>query len=106
MKILDRQRVGIMKRKPPKLRRHRKRDLDEVVEIGLARNVAQAADIVGFQRAQGAEAVEHHAGLRTNDVPVHLEQSASSGMQKQVDAFRLGYGAVACERQRIDTVER
>ena len=106
MEILDRERIGIMERQPTELRRHRKRDLDEIVEIGFARYVAQAADIVGLQRPQRSEAVEHHAGLRANDVPAHLEQSASSRMKEEVDAFRLGYSAVASECQRIDSVER
>jgi len=106
MEILDRQGGGIMKRKPPKLRRHRKRDLYEVVEIGFARDVAQAANIVGLERAQGAEAIEHHAGLGTNNVPAHLEQPASGRVEEQVYAFRLCYGAVARECQRIDAVKR
>ena len=78
-----------MKRQPPQLRRHREGDLDEVVEIGIAGDIAEAADIVRLQRAQRAKAVEHHAGLRTNDVPAHLEQPASGRMEKQVDAFRF-----------------
>ena len=105
MEILDRERVGIMKRQPSELRRYREGDLDEVVEVGFARHVAQAADIVGLERAQGAEAVEHHAGLGANDVPVHLEQSASGRVKEQVYGFRLGDCAVAREGQRIDAVE-
>lgn len=62
-----------MERQAPKLRRHRKRDLYEVVEISFTSNVAQTANIVGLERAQGAEALEHHAGLGTDNVPAHVE---------------------------------
>ena len=91
MEVLDRERIGIMERQPTELWRHRKRDLDEIVQVGVARYVAQAADIVGLERAQRSEAVKQHAGLRANDVPVHLEQSASSRMKEQVYAFGFGY---------------
>ena len=94
-----------MKRQPPQLRRHGEGDLDEVVEVGLARDVAQAADIVGLQRAQRAEAVQHHAGLRAKHVPMHVEQPASRRVQEQIDAFGLCDGAVASEGQGIDAIE-
>jgi hypothetical protein len=105
MEILDRERIGIMERQSAELWRHSKRDLNEIVEVGLTRDVAQAADIVGLERPQRSEAIEHHAGLRANDVPVHLKQSASSRMKEEVYAFSFSYGAVASESQRIDPME-
>ena len=80
-----------MERQSTELRRHSKRDLDEIVQVGFARNVTQATDIVGLERPQRSEAIEQHAGLRANDVPAHLEQSASSRMKEQVYAFGFGY---------------
>lgn len=97
--------MGIVKWNPAKLRRDRKRNLDEIVEVGLTADVAEAANVMGFQGAQSAKAVEHHAGLGTNDVPTHLEQPTPCRMEKQIDAFRLGDGAIARECQRIDPVE-
>lgn len=94
-----------MKRQPAQLRRHCEGDLDEIVEIGFAGDVAQAADIVRLQRPQGAETVEHHSGLGTYDVPAHLEQTAARRMEKEIDAFRLRNGAVVRESQRVDAVE-
>ncbi len=94
-----------MKRQPPKMRRHRERNFDEVIEISFARYVAQATDIMGLERAQGAETVEHHSGLGTKHIPGHLEQAASGGMEEQVNGFRVSYRAVTCERQRIDTIK-
>ena len=44
-----------MERQSSKLRRYGERDLDEVVEIGIARYVAQIADVVSVQRAEGIE---------------------------------------------------
>ena len=106
VKILDGKRLGIVERQSPQLRRYRERDLDEVVEVGIARYVAQAADVMGLQRAQGAETVEHHPGLGTEHVPAHVEQAATGRVKEEVDGFRLGDGAVAREGQRIDAIER
>jgi hypothetical protein len=105
VKVLDRERGRIVKRQPPKLRRHGEGDLDEIVEVGITGDVAQATNIMRLQRAQGAKAIEYHAGLRTDDVPTHFKQPASRCVEKQVDAFRLCDGAVAREGQRIDAVE-
>ena len=59
MEILDRERIGIMERQPTELRRHRKRDLDEIVQGGFTGHVAQAADIVGLERPQRSETKEY-----------------------------------------------
>lgn len=105
VKILDRQRLGIMVRQAPQLRRYREGDLDEIVEVGVARHVAQATDIVGLQRAQGAETVEHHPGLGTEHIPAHVEQPTAGGVKEEVDCFRLGDCAVASKGQRINAKE-
>src|SRR5262249_5696866 len=44
--------------------------------------------------------------LRTEHVPMHLEQAATRGVQEQVDRFGLGDGVVAPEGQRIYAIER
>ena len=95
-----------MKRQTPQLRRNRERNLDEVVEVGIAADVAQAANVMRFQSAQSAEAFEDHAGLGTDNVPTHIEQPIPGGMEKQVYAFPLRNAAISCERQWIDAMER
>ena len=94
-----------MKRQPSQLRRHGEGDFDEIVEVGVAGDIAESADIVGLQRAQRAETIEHHARLGTNDIPTHVEQSASRCVEEKIDAFRLRNGAVSREGERIDPVE-
>jgi hypothetical protein len=76
------------------------------VEVGFARYVAQAADVMRLQCAQGAETIEHHPGLRTKHVPAHIEQAAAGRVKEEVDCFRLGDCAVAGKGQPIDTIER
>jgi len=100
------ERLGLVKRKAPQMGRHGEGDLDEVVEVGIARYVAQATDVMRLQRAQGAETVEHHPGLGTQHIPAHVEQATAGGVKEEVDCFRLGDCAVAGEGQRIDTIER
>jgi len=98
--------LGIVKRKTPELRRNRKRNFNEVIEVGFATDIAQAANVMGFQSAQGAEAFEDHTGLRTDDVPTHVEQSVPGRMEEQVYAFRLADAAVTPERQGVDAIKR
>ena len=95
-----------MKRKTPEVRRNRERNFNEVVEVGFATDIAQAANVMRFQSAQSAEAFEDHAGLRTDDVPTHVEQPVPGRMEEQVYAFRLADAAVTPERQGVDAIKR
>jgi hypothetical protein len=98
--------LGIVKRKTPELRRNRKRNFNKVIEVGFATDIAQAANVMRFQSAQSAEAFQDHAGLRTDDVPTHVEQPVPGRMEEQVYAFRLADAAVTAERQGVDAIKR
>ena len=81
----------------------RERDGDELVERRLVVCLAEAAVVVVVNALQAAKALHHGAAARTDQQPVHAEQSLRGRVQEQVD--HLGFRCVpfAGEGEGVDT---
>lgn len=75
-KILDRERLGLVERKAPQMGRHREAGPD-VVEVGTARYVAQAADVMLLQHAQAPKLFSTIPDWGQSS-PAHIEQAVAA----------------------------
>ena len=74
------------------------RSSSEELEIGLA----QLAVKLVAHALQAAEAFDDAGALRTEQLPVHVEQAGGRGMEEQIDPFRFVDVPLRCEAHGID----